>query len=90
MNNSPLGQYAAPVAAIVSLGIIGAWVVAEFLHGLSMLTTQPAGLKELALVAAGAIFGSAVAVNGYRAPVAAAHKRLDRIGAPPASSGSEG
>ena len=86
--NSPLGKYAAPVAALSALGIIGAWIAVEIAAALSGGTiAAPAGLKEVALIAIGAVFGSAVAVNGYKAPLTAAHKRLDLIGAPPAADG---
>ncbi len=88
MTNSPLGQYAPLVAATSAVGIIAAWIVAEFLAALSAgAIPQPAGLKEVALIAIGAVFGSAVAVNGYKAPLAAAHKRMDQAGLPPAGDG---
>lgn len=89
MNASPLGRYSAIVAAISAVGIIAAWIVSEFLVGIGAFATNPSGLKEVALIAVGAVFGSAVAVNGYKAPLAAAHKRLDLIGAPPANDGQE-
>lgn len=78
--SSPLGRYAAPAAAIASLGIIGAYLF-SLLFG-SLLTISPAaidGLKTLALLAAGALFGSAVAVNGYKAPIAALDKRVSQL-----------
>jgi hypothetical protein len=83
---SPLGKYAAPAAALGALGIIGAYLAALlFGTGLAVPVDSVEGLKDLALLAAGALFGSAVAVNGYKAPVAAAHARLDAMGAPPAA-----
>lgn len=83
--NSPLGKYAPIVAAIVAVGVIGAWIAAELLYGVHVLTVQPAGLKEVALIAVGAVFGSAVVANGHKEPLrqaAAANARLDAIGAP--------
>lgn len=77
--NSPLGKYAAAVAAVSSVGIIASWILAEFLFGAGMITSQPAGLKEVALIAVGAVFGSAVAVNGWKQPVDVAHTRIDKI-----------
>ena len=75
--SSPLGKYAALVASISAIGIIAAWIIAEFLLALGISTTSPAGLKEVALIAVGAVFGSAVAVNGWKGPVDVAHSRID-------------
>lgn len=77
--NSPLGKYAAFVAAVSALGIIGAWILSEFLVGSGAFSAQPGGLKEVALIAVGAVFGSAVAVNGWKQPVEMAHKRIDAL-----------
>lgn len=87
MQNSPLGRYAPFVAAASALGIIAAWILGEFHAALNPGVASPAGLKEVALIAVGAVFGSAVAVNGYKAPLAAVHKRLDLAGIPPAADG---
>jgi hypothetical protein len=92
VTNSPLGRYAPVTAAATALGIVGAWIATEVLAALGPAfgwpaLNPPAGLKEAALLALGAVFGSAVAVNGYKAPLAAAHKRLDLIDAPPADDG---
>ena len=94
VTNSPLGRYAPVTAAATALGIVGAWIATEVLAAVSPAfgwpaLSSPAGLKEAALLALGAVFGSAVAVNGYKAPLAAAHKRLDLVGAPPAGDGEE-
>lgn len=78
--NSPLGRYSAPAAAAASLTIILAYLIA-LIFG-SVLTVDAAsldGLKTLALLAAGALFGSAVAVNGYKAPLNALHSRVDTL-----------
>ena len=77
--SSPLGKYAAVVAAIVSLGVIAAWIIAEFLVSLGISTNQPAGLKEMAFIAIGQVLGSAVAVNGWKQPIEAAHHRIDEL-----------
>lgn len=78
--NSPLGKYAAPAAAIASLSIIGAYLLALILRAwLSIDAASLDGLKTLALLAAGALFGSAVAVNGYKAPLASLHQRVDSL-----------
>lgn len=74
---SPLGQYAAPVAAAVALGIIAAYVAALIVPGAP--PDAAARLEPLALLAIGAVLGSSVAVNGYKAPVNAAHARIDRL-----------
>ena len=77
--NSPLGKYASIVAAVTAIAVIGAWIVAEFLVTLGIATQNPAGLKEVALIAVGAVFGSAVAVNGWKQPLVAAHDRIDML-----------
>jgi hypothetical protein len=86
--NSPLGKYSAPTAAILAIGTIAAYVVALlFQHPLGLTNEQLSPLQLLAVAAFGAVFGSAVAVNGYKAPVAALHKRMDLAGIPPAADG---
>lgn len=85
--NSPLGKYAAPAAAVASLAIIGAALVG-LLFGAHIGIPDDAQnkLQLLAALAAGALFGSSVAVNGYKAPLDAVHRRLDHAGIPEASS----
>jgi hypothetical protein len=87
--NSPLGKYGQLVAAALAVVIVLAWIVAEFIHGLRIMATQPAGLKEVALIAVGAVFGAAATVNGVKGDIMAAdskaeiaHARLDAAGAP--------
>ncbi len=80
--NSPLGKYSAPAAAIGALLIIGGYLAAVF-----MSIPNINDLKDIAFIAVGALFGSAVAVNGYKAPLAAVHKRLDLANIPPAADG---
>jgi hypothetical protein len=88
---SPLGKYAAPAAAFASVGIIAVYLLAlVFSRAWGVPPEALSQLDNLAFLAAGALFGSAVAVNGYKAPVAAAHKRLDAIHAPPAADLGDG
>lgn len=80
MNRSPLGKYAQGVAAAVALAVIFAWIGAEFLVALGVANADPrAGLREVALIALGAVFGSAAAINGVKEPIDAAHTRIDRL-----------
>lgn len=74
---SPFGQYAPLVASVVGVGIIAAYIVAQFFPGMDV--NSIANLGNLAWLAAGAIFGSALAVNGWKAPLSAAHTRLDKL-----------
>lgn len=77
---SPLGQYAAVVAAITAVGVVGAWIVASFLKGLGLFVDDAsiAGLENMALIAIGAVFGSAVVANGYKQPLHALGARVDK------------
>lgn len=80
MSGSPLGNYAAPAAALASLSIIGA-ALFGLIFGANLGMTEAAQnqLNLLAALAAGALFGSSVAVNGYKAPLEAAHRRTDEL-----------
>lgn len=71
---SPFGQFAPVVASVAALGILGMYLAAIFFG-------QPinVGLQDLAWLAAGAIFGSAVAVNGWKPSLTAAHTRIDKV-----------
>lgn len=77
---SPLGQYAAAVAAITAVGVVGAWIVASFLQGLGLFVNADSigALENMALLALGAVFGSAVVANGYKQPLAALGSKVDR------------
>lgn len=77
--NSPLGKYSQVVASIVALAVIGAYVVAVLLD-----IPAAANLQPIALLAVGAVFGSAAAVNGYKRDQVAIQKRLDAAGVPAA------
>lgn len=85
---SPLGKYAQIVAAITAIAVITAYLI-------GVLFNLPGGdnLKDFALIALGAVFGSSAATNGWKAAVtdtrnqlAAVHRRLDADGKPPARS----
>lgn len=76
--NSPLGQYAPLVATISALLLIGAYVVALlFRVPLGVEDNALSQLQSVALVAVGAVFGSAVSVNGWKQPLQSAHQRTD-------------
>lgn len=86
--NSPLGKYAARTAALVAGGTIAAYIFGVlFSHVLGLTDAQLAPLQLLAFGSLTATFGAAVAVNGYKAPLNALHKRLDDAGIPPAADG---
>lgn len=91
MVRSPLGKYSALAAAIAALGILGVYVLGQ-MYALVILgeTSALNSLKDLALIAAGAVFASgAVATNGAGAiqdQLSAVHHRLDQAGIAPASS----
>lgn len=91
--NSPLGKYGQVVAAVLAVLIVAAWIGAEYLHALGLMPGQPAGLKEVALISVGAVFGSTATINGVKPAIEAgdrkaeqAHTRLDVIGAPHVAS----
>jgi hypothetical protein len=79
--NSPLGKYGQAVAAVIAVGVIGAYVFVVVAGQLLGSDTNAAerSLKDVALIALGAVFGSAAAVNGVKAPIDAAHRRIDKI-----------
>lgn len=80
VNNSPLGQYAPLVAALVCAGTIGVYLLAVVFAGPLALTDQAlTSLHDLAVLAFGAVVGSAVAVNGWKQPLASAHERIDKL-----------
>lgn len=76
--NSPLGPFATYVAAITALLLIGSYALGT-LFGVPGATD----LKEFAILAIGAVFGSAagsyVTTNGLGKTVDALHKRQDKI-----------
>jgi hypothetical protein len=78
--NSPLGKYSQAVAAGIAVGVIGAYLVAIFVRsGMGLDHADIENLKILALIAVGAVFGSAATINGVKAPLDSAHTRIDKI-----------
>lgn len=85
--SNPLGGYGPLIASITAVGIIGAFILSVFLQGVLGLSDQAVqSLREIALLAVGAVFGSAATVASSNSAINAANKRLDAIGAPPADS----
>lgn len=78
--NSPLGKYSQIVAAVIAITIIGAYIVAVLFRNVFQLDgADIENLKILALIAVGAVFGSAATINGVKAPLDSAHSRIDKI-----------
>jgi len=78
--NSPLGKYSQAVAAIVAMSIIGAYLLVVILASVfSIQAARIDDLKTLALIAVGAVFGSAATINGVKAPLDSAHSRIDKL-----------
>lgn len=83
--HSPLGRYSQVVAAVLAtLIILTALVlrVIAFLQG--QAEVQVPFVDNLALIAAGAVFGAAASTSVNGGKIEAAHRRLDQISAPPA------
>jgi hypothetical protein len=78
--NSPLGQYSQIVAAIVAVGVIGIYAAG------TLLSVNVEAIKEFALIALGAVFGSAATVNGVKRDVQAIQTRLDKASIPAAKN----
>lgn len=80
MANSPLGKYAPFVAAATCGGIIAVYAFALlFGNVFAIPAASVSSLHDLAILAFGAIVGSAVAVNGWKQPLAAVHERVDAL-----------
>ena len=78
--NSQLGKYSQLVAALIAVGIIASYVMAVFFKSLLGLDQADIeNLKILALIAVGAVFGSAATINGVKGPIDSAHSRIDKI-----------
>lgn len=76
---NPLGKYSQLVAAVISLGIIGAYVLTEVMYAMGLLEHQAEGLRTAALLALGAVFGSVATINGVKQPIDSAHSRIDKL-----------
>lgn len=90
---TPLGKYSQVVAAGLAVFTVVSWTASEFLSAAGLLAQQPSGLKEVALIAIGAVFGAVATVNGIKPDIDAAsrkaelaHDRLDTIDAPHSSA----
>ncbi len=70
--NSPLGQYAQPVAALVVIVTIGAWIGAVLTGN-----AEASQIFPFATLAFGAVLGSASAINGYKQPLATMQDQLN-------------
>jgi hypothetical protein len=78
--SSPLGKYGQLVAAVIAVGIIGAYLVANLGQAaLGLDERAVANLKDIALIAVGAVFGATATINGVKAPIESAHSRIDRL-----------
>ena len=84
MNASPLGRYSDLVAAIVSVVLVLAAILAHVnLFG----AIDTAWLDTSAGLAVGVILGQRATTNGAAKIATAAHVRLDAMGAPPSNTG---
>jgi hypothetical protein len=77
---TPLGKYAELIASIISLAVIGVTLAAYLIEP----NNVPTLLNDAFWVCLGVVFGTRVATNGAGRMAAAAHMRLDAIGAPAA------
>ena len=77
--SSPLGKYSQLTAALIAVIIIAAYIAVEVLYAIGIVTTSPDGLRTAALLALGAVFGSAATINGVKQPIDAAHQRIDKL-----------
>lgn len=80
---SPLGKYGDIVAAIASAAVITAWLLA---HLLPTIVTDTSTLDSAATFVLGVILGQRATTNGAAKIAAAAHMRLDAMGAPAAAA----
>jgi hypothetical protein len=84
MTGGPLGKYSQLVAAVVAVGIIAAAIGGRFVGVVDPF------VDNLALLAAGAVFGAAASTSVNGAALTAAHQRLDMLHAPPAAGEAAG
>jgi len=80
MMNSPLGKYAQIVAAIVAVGVIAAYVIGI------LAKIDVSEIRDITLIAIGAVFSSAGIINGTKRDLAAIQTRLDKASIPPAKN----
>jgi hypothetical protein len=78
--NSPLGKYSQIVAAGIAVAIIGTYLLSLILgRQMDIDQTSIDRLSTLALIALGAVFGSAATINGVKGPLDSAHNRIDKL-----------
>lgn len=82
MTVSPLGRFSEPAALVTALGLVGAWLLVKL--GLIVPMGDTGSLDAAATLAVGIILGQRSTTNGAGKIAAAAHARLDALGAPPA------
>lgn len=82
---SPLGRYSEPAALGVSIALVVVWLLVQ----VGVFAPANSGaLDSAAALAIGIVLGQRATTNGAAKIAAAAHKRLDAIGAPPAEDGT--
>jgi hypothetical protein len=85
--NNPLGNYGPIAATITCVGVVAAFVIGSLFRGaLGLALEDVQNLRELALLGLGGILGTVGGVAANRQEVTAANRRLDALGAPPASA----
>lgn len=85
MTTNPFGRYSELLTTAITALIIVVALLVHVIPALSGIDSQ--FIDAAAWIALGAIFGKVSAANGYAQMAQQAHKRLDLIGAPPASDG---
>lgn len=85
MTASPLGRYSETAALLTALSIVAAWLLVQI--GVLPTPGDPAALNSAATFAIGLMLGQRSTTNGAGKLALAAHKRLDRLQAPPADDG---
>lgn len=81
---SPLGKYSELSAVVTALALVIVWLAIQ--AGLIPRPDDVGALDAAAALAIGIILGQRSTTNGAAKVAAAAHSRLDRIGAPPAET----
>lgn len=87
MSASPLGRYSELAALVTAIAIVAAWLLVQI--GLLPTPGDPASLNSAATFAIGLMLGQRSTTNGAGKLALAAHKRLDRLQAPPADDGAQ-
>jgi len=86
LQSSPLGRYSEGAAAVTAIALVTAAVIVHSLVALSIVNgnADTTWLDASAGVAVGVVLGQRQTTNGAAKIAAAAHRRLDAMGAPPA------